>query len=129
MRGGEAMLAGGLEPPLQFAGGGVHRVEVVVIAADVNHAIGYCRGRGDVAARLEFPLERAGREVDGIEIVVVAANVGHAVSQGWRGDDGAVGLELPFDPAEVRDASAAINAGVLGIAAEHGGILTCGRET
>ncbi len=43
MLAGVAPLAGGLELPLQLAGGGVDGVEVAIVAAKVNYAIRHGR--------------------------------------------------------------------------------------
>src|SRR5262245_30376703 len=97
---GEAMLARGLELPLHFARFRLERIEIAVVALDVDAPIDD-GGRGDdTAAGAGLPHLLAGLRAHRIHGVIAAAEVDDAVSDGRRGEHRRLSLELPLHAGE-----------------------------
>lgn len=74
----------------------LYRIEMKIVAAEVNHAAGDERRRVDVASRVEPPQNLTGLAVDRVEICVVAADVDPSIGHGWRRFHQKAGFEPPL---------------------------------
>ena len=93
----------GVVNPDPFAGGGIHAMHLVVVAAHEDAIpCGACGPIGspwDLVAAWIFPLERACSVIQRIKLAVARSNVDHAVAHQRRRLHAISGLKAPEQPA------------------------------
>ena len=94
--GEENTIASGREVPELGAGGGVEGVDVVVIAPDVDDAVGDGGGGVHTSPGREVPELGAGGGVEGVDVAITAPDVDDAVGDGGGGVHIALGRVVPL---------------------------------
>src|SRR5215217_6617417 len=85
----------GTEPPALDTGGCVERIEVAVVAADVEYTSLDARPRDHAAARTKLPYPRAAVGAERVDTLIITPDPDSAPRDGRRGIDSASGRVAP----------------------------------
>jgi hypothetical protein len=129
MFGDKAPFACSFEFPLERSSRRINRVEVAVVAQEIDEAIRDRWTGCDSPICFELPFLRACLQIHSIQTVIIAAEINGVPSDGRRRQDLRPGVELPFHLVQCSCAWRSVNAGVRGIGAKCCGILRLGDRT
>ena len=113
-----AFATGGKFPP-QFAFVGGNRVELAIVASEVNCAVVDGRSRSHGTARRKFPERFAGGSVERVKSSAIAADKQRASLQNRRGENPSSRGEGPFHAMKFCQTFFLSGAGMPGIATKH----------